>query len=121
MFRTRSIITTIGAIALALAVPATAGAQQDLRSPDAKEAAAAAEGGQRLRSSEATAASAATEAGQDLRSPDARDAARPKGLTQAPDPLAPVDRAPDGFRWGDAVSGPRAHWASGWRSAGWPS
>lgn len=55
----------------ALAAP-TAGAQQDLRSPDARDAALAAEA-QRGQPS------------QDLRSPDARDAADGRGTFNAPE------------------------------------
>ena len=87
MLRTR-IITTVGAVALALAIPAAAGAQQDLRSPDARDA-----------------ARPIVQNGQDLRSPDARDAARLVAPTEAPVPAVPLDPAPDGFGWGDAGIG----------------
>jgi uncharacterized iron-regulated membrane protein len=112
MLRTRS-ISTIGAI-LALAIPAAAGAQQDLRSPDAKDAQQAAQPTstpQDLRSPGAVdVRHAALVAGQqqDLRSPDARDAA---GQGQLPPivvtPAAPAatPSASNGFEWGDAAIG----------------
>jgi hypothetical protein len=132
MLRTRS-IGTIGAI-LALAIPAAAGAQQDLRSPDAKDAQQAAQPTstpQDLRSPDAKDAQQAAQptstpqnlrspgavdvrhaalvAGQqDLRSPDARDAA---GEGQLPPivvtPAAPAatPSASNGFEWGDAAIG----------------
>jgi hypothetical protein len=107
MLRRSHIITTTALIA-ACAVPASAAAvPQDLRSPDTKDAAAAAVAAQQpsqdLRSPDTK--DAAREAGsvqlrgshasygseahpgvsQDLRSPDARDAAEGRGLNQAPD------------------------------------
>jgi hypothetical protein len=85
MLHTR--IITIGVVALALAAPTAAGAQQDLRSPDTRDAAAAAT------------------TGQDLRSPDTLDATRPITPAQAPAPVQPYDRTPDGFAWGDASIG----------------
>jgi hypothetical protein len=62
MSRTRQIVTT-GTLLAALAFPGGALAQQDLRSPDARDAA------------RAITQSPPAEARQDLRSPDARDAA----------------------------------------------
>jgi hypothetical protein len=81
MRRTQLTITTAALVA-ACAVPATAAAQnQDLRSPDTRDAAAAAElqGYQDLRSPDTREAARASETPQysDLRSPDARDAGRP--------------------------------------------
>jgi hypothetical protein len=72
-----------------LLVPAAATAQQDLRSPDARDAAAS------------------VRVAQDLRSPDARDAARPSApatlqVTAAPEPLR---SAPTGFDWPSALVG----------------
>ena len=58
-----------------------------------------------LRSPDARDAAAAATTGQDLRSPDARDATRPIAPAQAPDPLQPDDRAPNGFAWADASIG----------------
>jgi hypothetical protein len=80
----------------ALAAP-TAGAQQDLRSPDTRDAALAAEA-QR------------GQPGQDLRSPDARDAADGRGTFNAPEVTVvkvtktslPVS---GGFDWADAGIG----------------
>jgi hypothetical protein len=79
----------------ALAAP-TAGAQQDLRSPDARDAALAAEA-QRGQPS------------QDLRSPDARDAADGRGTFNAPEvtvvKVTKESPASGGFDWGDAGIG----------------
>ena len=74
----------------ALAVPATAAAQQDLRNPDTRDAAAQ------------------TSAPQDLRSPDARDAAEGRGTFSAPDVEVVKVAGPSadaGFDWGDAGIG----------------
>ena len=96
----RSHILTTAALVAVCAVPTTAIAQQDLRMPDTRDAAAAsgdvpsppssiaadADGYQDLRSPDAK--DAAREAGtapepaQDLRSPDASDAAAHRGLYQ---------------------------------------
>ena len=108
MRRTQLIITTAALVA-ACAVPATAAAQgQDLRSPDTRDAAAAAElqGYQDLRSPDARDAAAAAELQgyQDLRSPDARDAARTP--VEIPTPVIEVREVPgSGFDWGDAGIG----------------
>jgi hypothetical protein len=100
--RRRAVALAISACVFIVAVPA-AFAQQDLRSPDARDAALAAEkesqpaGYQDLRSPDARdAALASQQAAQpsagysDLRSPDARDAARgiTTGSVPAPAPLA---------------------------------
>jgi hypothetical protein len=100
--RRRAVALAISACVLIVAVPA-AFAQQDLRSPDARDAALAAEqaaqpaAGQDLRSPDARdAALASQQAAQpsagysDLRSPDARDAARgiTTGSVSAPAPAA---------------------------------
>jgi hypothetical protein len=112
MLRTRS-ISTIGAI-LALAIPAAAGARQDLRSPDAKDAQQAAQPtstSQDLRSPDAVdVRHAALVAGQqDLRSPDARDAAGTQGqlppIVVTPAAPAATPSASNGFEWGDAAIG----------------
>lgn len=87
MLSTTRSITTVGAIVVALAAPAGAVAQQDLRSPDARDAA---------RSGEIR---------QDLRSPDTRDAAavtvRPSEPVAAIEPSTPAS----GFEWGHAGIG----------------
>jgi hypothetical protein len=100
--RRRAVALAITACVFIAAVP-TALAQQDLRSPDARDAALAAQqadqpaAGQDLRSPDARdAALASQQAAQpsagysDLRSPDARDAARgiTTGSVSAPAPLA---------------------------------
>ena len=83
----------------AAAAPASTGAVQDLRSPDARDAAGA---------------PASTGSVQDLRSPDARDAAVATGSlagTTAPDTavsaVEPVV-TDDGFEWGSAAIGAAA-------------
>jgi hypothetical protein len=93
MLRARS-ITTIGAV-VALAVPAAAGAQQDLRTPDAIDAR---DNALIIKSQR-----------QDRRSPDAVEAARTP--SPAPTRIVPTRIAPpqpaaaDGFEWGDAGIG----------------
>jgi hypothetical protein len=125
----RTHLITTAALVAACAVPATAAAQgQDLRSPDTRDAAAAAEAQsyQDLRSPDARdvsspsesaqysdlrspdardAAAASTQtAYQDLRSPDARDAGRPE--SPAPDTVVAIREAPSsGFDWGAAGIG----------------
>jgi hypothetical protein len=127
MPRTQLIITTAALVA-ACAVPAAAAAQgQDLRSPDTRDAATAAQqqSYQDLRSPDARDAAPvetaqysdlrspdARDAGrtpdtsvtQDLRSPDARDAGRPP--VQVATPVVEIREAPgSGFDWGDAGIG----------------
>jgi hypothetical protein len=126
--RRTQLITTTAALVAACIVPATAGAQaQDLRSPDTRDAAAAAQqqSYQDLRSPDARDAAPAEtaqysdlrspdarDAGrtpdirvtQDLRSPDARDAGRPP--VQVPTPIVEIREVPgSGFDWGDAGIG----------------
>ena len=118
MLRSR-IITTIGAVALVLVVPASAAAQ-DLRTPDARSGIAPADAGQELRTPDARSAGDAGQNGHEPRSIDARGEAaaaqdrsspvaggggRPGAASQPPDPFQPVDDAPDGFGWGDAGIG----------------
>lgn len=103
----RTTITT-AVVALAAATPATAVAQLDLRSPDARDAAGVVTPTQDLRSPDVRDAAqspgiAQSTAGpQDLRSPDARDAQR--DIRPVPSPAATVDE-PGGFSWGDAGIG----------------
>jgi hypothetical protein len=130
MRRTQLTITTAALVA-ACAVPATAAAQgHDLRSPDTRDAAAAAElqGYEDLRSPDARdaaspsvprqysdlrspdardAASASTQtAHQDLRSPDARDVGREPVTVQIREPVVEIREVPgNGFDWGDAGIG----------------
>jgi hypothetical protein len=115
----RNIILTTAAVLAVSAVPASAQTYDDLRSPDAKDA--------------AREAGAATEPSQDLRppdvkdgaagrgpyaddrgpyvlersygSPDAADAARDPSPAQIPAPVVEVRETPDGFSWGDAGIG----------------
>jgi hypothetical protein len=74
--KTRKTIATLAAVlAVAAVVPATSAANQDLRSPDTRDAVVL--------------------SGQDLRSPDAQDVARP---TSAAPATAPGDSGTD---WGE--------------------
>ena len=97
-------VVLASAVAAALAVPATAAAQQDLRSPDARDAGMPAPL-QDLRSPD-TRESAYPPRPQDLRSPDAVDSAR--GVVPSAPAVSPVTlvrSAPVGFDWGDAGIG----------------
>src|SRR5829696_8653058 len=101
MLRRSHILTTAALLAFCVAPgyatamvdqpspPSPAGhAYQDLRSPDARDAALSAE----------------TQVSQDLRSPDARDAGRVS--TPAQPPLLEIREGPEnGFDWGDAGIG----------------
>jgi hypothetical protein len=94
----QSRLTRPAALGLALAALAapTAGAQQDLRSPDARDAAQAAEARQ-------------DQPAQDLRSPDARDAGEGRGTFNAPEvtvvKVTDPSPASGGLDWGDAGIG----------------
>jgi hypothetical protein len=94
----QSRLTRSAALGLALAALAapTAGAQQDLRSPDARDAAQAAEARQ-------------DQPAQDLRSPDARDAGEGRGTFNAPEvtvvKVTDPSPASGGLDWGDAGIG----------------
>jgi hypothetical protein len=105
----RTQLITTAALVAACTAPATAVAQgQDLRSPDTRDAAAAAEAQsyQDLRSPDARDAAQApdTQVTQDLRSPDARDAGRPP--IQVATPVVEIrEVAGSGFDWGDAAIG----------------
>ncbi len=104
----RTQLITTAALVAAFAAPAGAAAQgQDLRSPDTRDAAAAAheQSYQDLRSPDARdAAPAATAQYSDLRSPDARDAGRPP--VQVATPIVEIREVPgSGFDWGDAGIG----------------
>src|SRR4051812_9069873 len=83
----------LGLTLAAVAAPAAA-AQQDLRSPDARDAAGTAAVGQPR---------------QDLRSPDGRDAAAGRGTFNAPEVtvvrLEDPASQPGGLDWGDAGIG----------------
>jgi hypothetical protein len=97
--RRRAVALATSACVLAVAAPTAVAQTQDLRSPDARDAALAAENAsqsapdQEIRVSPSTGfASGAGTAPQDLRSPDARDAARgiTTGSVSAPAP-APAE------------------------------
>ena len=128
MLSPRIACLTLGAAALLAgggSTAAAAGAGQDLRSPDARDAASAVPIGQDLRSPDAREAASAVPSGQDLRSPDARDVAALAQeryyasqrdthslATQGPDrattsgPARTVaPSAADGFHWSDAAVG----------------
>jgi hypothetical protein len=86
-------------LAFAALVAPTAAAQQDLRSPDTRDAALASEQ-----------ADSQPLPAQDLRSPDARDAAAGRGSFNSPEvtvvKLAQPSPSPDaGLDWGDAGIG----------------
>jgi hypothetical protein len=119
MLRRKTILMTAAVMAVC-AVPATASQYQDLRSPDAQDAAREAgvlQGpSQDLRSPDA--ADAAVHRGlydrssgpfvldRDYGSPDAVDAARDLPPVQIPAPVVEVRDAPSGgFDWGDAGIG----------------
>jgi uncharacterized iron-regulated membrane protein len=105
----RTNLITTAALVAVCAVPATALAQgQDLRSPDAREAAATArqQSYQDLRSPDARDVASApdTQVAQDLRSPDARAAGRPP--VHVATPIVEIHPEPGtGFDWGDAGIG----------------
>jgi hypothetical protein len=86
MRRTTRIATTVATV-VALSAPSAALAQQDLRSPDAKD----------ISSTRTVARSV------DLRSPDAQDAALPRTIVVRPAPATPPLHA--GLEWADAGIG----------------
>jgi hypothetical protein len=101
----KTIATLAAVLATAAVVPATSAANTDLRSPDARDAAAAVPAssgtssspGSDLRSPDARDAGrvVVVSNGQDLRSPDASDAARP---SSTPVPSTTPDNGTD---WGE--------------------
>jgi hypothetical protein len=116
----RSHILTTSALVAVCAVPTTAMAQQDLRSPDTKDAAreAATVTGPRQDLRSPDAADAAQHRGlyendrgpyvleRDFGSPDAADAARDLPPVQIPAPVVEVRELPSGgFDWGAAGIG----------------
>jgi hypothetical protein len=96
-------------LALAALAPASAIADQDLRSPDARDAAVRASAPVDLRSPDARdAAARVSTTPSDLRSPDTRDAAQGRGPAQAPTVMIvrmPQSARADGLDWGDAGIG----------------
>ena len=115
MLRRNHMIVTAALVAVC-ALPATAAAQQDLRMPDTRDAAAAAEEYQDLRSPDAVDAAAqrgiyAPDDGRyvldrNYGSPDAVDAARDLPPVQLPTPVVEVRGTPSGgFDWDDAGIG----------------
>jgi hypothetical protein len=106
----------VGSTASAIVLAAAAHAQQDLRSPDTRDAAitsaARAAASQDLRSPDTrdaaiTSAAQVPAARQDLRSPDTRDAATdPRSTTIQVEPITRVVKiTSDQFEWGDAAIG----------------
>jgi hypothetical protein len=98
--KNRIIATLTAALVAAALAPSASVAYQDLRSPDARDAAQASQTtpGQDLRSPDARDAASASQARsyQDLRSPDSRDA----GQRQS-SPPATATGDPTGTDWGD--------------------
>ena len=99
---TRSIII---AFAVSVAVAPAAAAQQDLRSPDTRDAAMQAERRQDLRMPDTRDAAKLAERKQDLRMPDTRDWAAGRGPDKAPVIEFVEVRTPNGFDWEDAGLG----------------
>jgi hypothetical protein len=99
---TRSIVI---AFAVTAALAPAAAAQQDLRSPDARDAWLRPERVQDLRSPDARDAAVQAERPQDLRSPDARDWAAGRGPDTAPVVEFVEVPQPNGFDWADAGLG----------------
>jgi hypothetical protein len=105
-------LTVIAALTVALALPCTVAlAQEDLRSPDARDAATQVESttATDLRSPDAVAAGqpsvTVTITPQDLRSPDAVAAGQP---VTVPAPVVNIEAPDEGFNWGDAAIGAAA-------------
>jgi hypothetical protein len=105
----RSTQAIVVGLAVAALAPATALADQDLRSPDARDAAVRASAPVDLRSPDARDAAARFDATPtDLRAPDTRDAAQGRGPAQAPTVMVvrmPQSVHSDGLDWGDAGIG----------------
>lgn len=103
-------ITRTIAIALvaSVAVAPAAAAQQDLRSPDARDAGLRPEHVQDLRSADARDAAIQAERPQDFRSPDTRDSVAGRGLETAPIVEFVEVAQPSGFDWADAGLGAAA-------------
>ena len=99
---TRSIII---AFAVSVAVTPAAAAQQDLRSPDTRDAAMQAERKQDLRMPDTRDAAMQAERKQDLRLPDTRDWAEGRGPDTAPIVEYVEVSKPNGFDWADAGLG----------------
>lgn len=93
-----------------MVAPVAAIAQQDLRSPDTRDAGVAPVATTDLRTPDSrdAASSGLITGGSliDLRTPDARDAAA--GVVVASTPVAAVKPAADSFDWGDALIGAAA-------------
>jgi hypothetical protein len=109
-FTTHPLIRSI-AVALVVAggLAPAATAQQDIRSPDARDAALRPERAmQDFRSPDARDAARQAERPQDLRSPDARDWATGRGPDKAPIVEFVEVQQPNGFDWADAWLGAAA-------------
>jgi hypothetical protein len=111
------VLAGVGSTANAIKLVAAAHAQQDLRSPDTRDAAITSAtrvpaARQDLRSPDTrdaaiTGAARVSAAGQDLRSPDTRDAAtNPRRTTIHVEPITRIVKiTSDRFEWGDAAIG----------------
>jgi len=99
---TRAIVI---AIAIGVALAPAAPAQQDLRSPDARDAALRPERVQDFRSPDTRDAAEQALRPQDLRSPDARDWAAGRGPDMAPVVEFVEVPEPNSFDWVDAALG----------------
>ncbi|MET0835562.1 MAG: hypothetical protein ABWY97_02155 [Thermoleophilaceae bacterium] len=110
-FRTSRLAVAVGVAALAgaaLAPAATAIPYEDLRSPDAVDAARAAGEPPRVVPRAAPIAALGGDGAQDLRSPDTRDVATGYGPTTASQPAVDTSPASDGFDWTSAAIGAAA-------------
>jgi hypothetical protein len=97
--------TVAATLAIGAVLAPAAAAQQDLRSPDTRDAAERAERVQDLRMPDTRDAAERPQHVQDLRMPDTQDSAVGRGLENAP--VVEFVDAPraDGFDWTDAVVG----------------
>ena len=96
------------AFAVSTALAPVAAAQQDLRSPDARDAAQRPERVQDLRMPDTRDAAEQAERPQDLRMPDTRDWAAGRTPDKAPVVEFVEVREPSGFDWADAGMGAAA-------------
>jgi hypothetical protein len=107
----RSLVTALMGAALASALivsGASADTYQDLRSPDAVDAAREAGDAPSVAPPPSSVASSAEEAYQDMRSPDARDAAEGYAPTIDVEHVTDGSSAPSGFDWVSAAIGAAA-------------
>jgi hypothetical protein len=103
MTTSHTIRTTAAAALLALAMSAPALAQQDLRSPDTRDAAIAATTKQDLRGPDARDAARASQIAREMRRFAATS--RPADTTSPPSAAQPVPASSGGFDWLSAAIG----------------